>query len=590
MLGKFSSQPAKCPFCDTDLKRPAEVEPRRLGDFSYGQCPCGAVYVCDETGHNLGAALVEALGYACKDDWDLAWALMPEEDYHDEMIEHYDLQTHRVYPSGRTNDGRTARAVLVFIRLSRDLQEAQVYKSEHKASANTKQPPTTNAVTAKKYNKPKKRFNKKEIEALVKLGESDKLAIMAQYDSLVLRKIQRLLYSADDNIKWNAVMCLGKAAGSLVKSRPEVVGDLVRRLLYASNDSAAASWGALEAVGEIIRWTPDVFGSFVRHLLAMLRDPPSRPAVLWAAGRIGTVHPELIKSSAFFAIFDCLNDPDPQTRGHAVWALGQIKAKEAQNSINKLLNDEETLDIFDGELRSEVTIGDLAKEALKLIDDKDPVLSSDNNISSKSEDSTMTQEKNTNNEQSDNQQKELSADEIYKEADILKTKGMSMDAIEKYRQALALFEREGRDVEIANCCEKLADLHIMRGDFKGAIPIYQRAMAICEKKNDPISMLLLLEKVIDIYRHLDDTEKLLTYLFHALELCEKLGDATRAGMYLTGVGDIYQRQNRLDDALDAYRLALKLYQGMKSRERVEILQKGIKSLEEQLANTTDTQK
>ncbi len=571
MSSKFLAQVAKCPFCGNRIEQPKEMEPRRLGDFSYGSCMCGAVYVCDETGHNIGSAMIEALGFACKDDWDLAWALMPDEDYKDAQIEKYDLQTNMIYPSGKTSDGRFVRGVLVFIRLNDDILEAQGQRfiPEHSV-------PKVTSKTSSRSKEIKRRFKKSEVEKLVRECNTEKLCEMALQDSLVLRKIQRLLYSADETIRWNAILCLGKSAGALVKLKPEVVGDLVRRLLYAANDSAAASWGALEAVGEIIRWSADVFGSFVRHMLAMLRDPQLRPSVLWSAGRIGQRHPELIKNSAFFAIFDCLQDQDPQVRGYAIWTLGNIKAKEAKNSINRLTNDTNKIKIFDGQKNIETTVGNLAKEALKKIED----LYKENSMESQKNNQKLTKKDN-----SDEQTKQdplAMAYQLYREADLAKTRGMSLEAMDKYKEALPIFEYYKKEVEIANCCEKLADVLLMRGDFKGALPLYQRAMAICEKKNDSISLLILIEKVIDIYRHFKDQEKLLTYLFRALELCEQLKEASRAGLYLTTIGDIYQKQGRLDDALDAYKVALKLYKGMKSRERVEILQKGIAEIEAQL--------
>ncbi len=568
MASKFLAQAAKCPFCGNRIERPKEMEPRRLGDFSYGTCMCGAVYVCDETGHNIGSAMIEALGFACKDDWDLAWALMPDEDYQDAQVEKYDIQTNMIYPSGKTSDGRFVRGVLVFIRLNDDILEAQGQNFIYK--------PSTTLENSQKQtaNITKKRFKKSEVEKLVKECNTEKLCEMVLQDSLVLRKIQRLLYSADEKLRWNAVLCLGKSAGALVKLRPEVVGDLVRRLLYAANDSAAASWGALEAVGEIIRCSADVFGSFVRHMLAMLRDPQLRPAVLWSAGRIGQRHPELIKSSAFFAIFDCLNDKDPKVRGYAVWALGNLKAKEARNSINRLTTDINKITIFDGQKNIETTIADIAKEALEKIEKA---------YKEKSMESSKDNQNKHQEQQAQTKQDPLAvAYQLYREADLAKARGMSLEALDKYKEALPVFEYYKKEVEIANCCEKLADVLLMRGDFKGALPLYQRAMAICEKKHDSISLLILIEKVIDIYRHFKDQEKLLTYLFKALELCEQLKDASRAGLYLTTIGDIYQKQGRLDDALDAYRVALKLYKGMKSRERVEILQKGIAELEAQL--------
>jgi len=173
------------------------------------------------------------------------------------------------------------------------------------------------------------------------------------------------------------------------------------------------------------------------------------------------------------------------------------------------------------------------------------------------------------------------AEALYREAKIMSVQGRSLDALEKFEEALEIYEAAGgKDVEVANICEQTGDLRTMRGNFKGAIPAYQRALAICEKKHDPVSTVLLAEKIIDLYRQLEDLDKILPYYFRALELVEKLQDAGRAGLYLTGIGDIYQKRNELDKALDAYRTAHRIYQSTASRERAEILEKGIKVIEE----------
>jgi len=178
--------------------------------------------------------------------------------------------------------------------------------------------------------------------------------------------------------------------------------------------------------------------------------------------------------------------------------------------------------------------------------------------------------------------KEISRAEVmYREAKIMSVQGGSLDAIEKFEEALEIFEAaDGKDVEVANICEQIGDLRTMRGNFKGAIPVYQRGLAICEKKNDPVSTVLLAEKIIDLYRQLGDLDKAFPYYFRALELVEKLEDIGKVGLYLTGIGDIYQKKGDMEKALDAYKTAHGIYQETAYRERAEILEKGISAIEE----------
>ncbi len=563
-----------CPFCSQRLPRPRQVEPARLGNFDFGVCDCGAVFVHDVTGHNLGAAMVEALGFACDEDYDLAWSLMPGEDYQDALIEGYDYDRHAVFPKGYDPEGKKIRGALSFIRLNDDLKELRLpgvkarFESGTQAGIKGGGPEKTSSDVAGL----RKRYSKREVESRVREGDVEMLARMAMADKLVLRKIQRLLYSADIESRWRAVLSLGQVASRISNNEPSVVGDLLRRLLYSANDSAAANWGAIESVGEIIRNRPSLYGSFVRHILGLLGDAPSRPAILWAIGRIGELHPKLVRNSSFFVLFDFLDSDDPAIRGHAAWALGRIRAKEAKNVIARMAEDHEEFDLFDGSSLITTTVGDAAREALTLMDNKQ-------DGSAKSHVKTSLQEA------SRHEPPEiLQARHMYQEADILKNRGQSLDALARFEEVLSVFDSAGYDVEVANICEKMGDLHVMRGNMKAALSPYQRTLAVCEKKNDPVSTVIMLEKVIDIYRHLGQYDKALPYYFRALELVEHLGDAKRSAMFLSGIGDVYERQGRVADAIDAYKLAEKLFRGMGARQRADILKDGIALLEKRLVS------
>jgi hypothetical protein len=365
--GKIAYKP-RCPFCDSPIDRPRKVEPRRLGDFDCGACGCGAVYVHDVTGHNLGAAWVEAIGFACNDDWDLAWSLTPGEDYQDAFIENYDIESHLVQPIGRTKDDRVVRAALVFIRMSKDVREVTHEGVREKLELLSEPRIPAEERDKAYFERRSRRYSKQQVKALVESVEVEKLRSMALEDPLVLRKIQRLLYSADEMLMWKAITTLGAVAGALATERPTLVGDLVRRLLLASGDSAATNWGSIETIGEIIRAQPKIYGSFVRHILGFINDPPSCPAILWAIGRIGELHPQVVRSNAFFALFGLLNNSEPKIRGHAVWAFGRMKAKEALKAIQGMMNDTEELRLFDGQSIRYTTISELASEAVERIE------------------------------------------------------------------------------------------------------------------------------------------------------------------------------------------------------------------------------
>jgi hypothetical protein len=351
--GPFA-EPPKCPFCGQLVDRPRELKTRSLAEFPLGSCECGAVYACDVTGHNLGGAMINALVFACNGDWDLAWSLLPEEDYVDARIEHYDDVSHRVVPRGSI-EGRRAWGVLFFIKLHTDIQEVTQEGVEAKlAQATPMEPQKTRRSKA---------FSKKEVQRLVRENMVQEVIDMARQDTRVIMVLRRLLYSVDDQIRWRAVEVLGMVAAKIADINPGSISDLLKRLLYSSSDSAASSWGSLEATGEIISKRPDVFGGFTPPLLSFLNDETSRIGVIWAMGRIGEKKPDLVRRGIPH-LLAFLNDSEPSVRGHAAWALGKMGRAEMKEELQKLQNDEHVISIYQDEKIEKKTVGQIAREAL----------------------------------------------------------------------------------------------------------------------------------------------------------------------------------------------------------------------------------
>ncbi|MCX5718448.1 MAG: hypothetical protein NT055_00530 [Nitrospirae bacterium] len=87
------SEEAKCPFCGKMMDVPHKIRTRLGSDIVGGRCECEAVYVFDQSRHNLGEAYVDALNYACEGKCDNPWELIPGQDYQ-EITMYYDRRTH----------------------------------------------------------------------------------------------------------------------------------------------------------------------------------------------------------------------------------------------------------------------------------------------------------------------------------------------------------------------------------------------------------------------------------------------------------------------------------------------------------------
>jgi len=356
-FGREPVQRAKCPFCGLPVEKPKELTTRKPGEMPVGICSCGAVYACDETGHNLGAALIEALLFGCNMDWDLAWGLVADEDYQQEIVENYDFHTHLVIPSG-TYEGRKTSGALYFVRLHQEVLEVTAQGARNRLES----APAKGSET-KREKAPEKRMNKKEVEEKVKNYEIDPILNAVREDKKIIRYLQRLLYSGDSLLRQRAAEILGAACAVLGDRDSGMVSKLLQSLFYSLTDTAAYPLGAFEAIGEIIAQRPDLFGGYTSQLYQFLGDKSRRIDVLKALGRISkTQGPFIRKHTLYFFAF--LEDQDPSVRGYTVWLLGNLGAHEARKDVEKQLHESHEIEIYEtGEIRK-MPVGEIAREAL----------------------------------------------------------------------------------------------------------------------------------------------------------------------------------------------------------------------------------
>ena len=174
-----------------------------------------------------------------------------------------------------------------------------------------------------------------------------------------------LTYDQDHTLSWRAVEVLGLAASRIAEDDPEYVRVHLRRLVWLLNDeSGGIGWRAPEAIGEIIRHHPDLFKNFIPILVNLMDTEPEdavrfRAGWLWAIGRLAEVRLR-DAHSALPWIIPCLDDPDPQVRGLAVWCLGKIAYLPADRLVT-LQSDQEQVELYISPSTEAIRIGELAK-------------------------------------------------------------------------------------------------------------------------------------------------------------------------------------------------------------------------------------
>lgn len=369
--GQYNVKPW-CPFCGADVGRTRDAVQRKMTEFPVGRCDCGAVYVSDVTGHNIGAAMVECLVYACGDDWDLAWEMTPEDDYLTGLVERYDEVTHQVVPS-KELDGRAVRGVLYFVRLNRDAAEiAARIGAKHETAAGV--PADKSEAVAAPFMEPgrdpkrrKKRADKQLIKELAIAGDIDALVEYCFDDRRTLRYLQRLLYEPDETARYWTAWVIGQVCARLSSREPGPVADLMHRLFDACSDSAATSWGMIEAIGSIIAARPDIYGAFTRHLLNYMREESTQVQVLWALGEIARTRPDLIRKTPFYSTFHFLGHEKAEIRGLMARLMGRIRATEAAFQVMGLQNDQSAITIYEQGRPLKTSVARLATEAMEMI-------------------------------------------------------------------------------------------------------------------------------------------------------------------------------------------------------------------------------
>ena len=324
----------------------------------HGICTCGAVYACDVTGNNLGTAMVEALLFASQGDWDRAWDLLPGDDYADAQVRDYDLQTHLVVQGGNM-EGRRISGVLFFIRLHAAGREPIAPSPAPPSGSDAAGVPETPS-----RRRGRKAFGKRHVEAQVHNYRIPELVELAAGDKRIIRDLQRLLYAVDLQLRYRAADALGQVAARVSRDHPDTVIRLLQGLFTALTDTAASSWGYIDAIGEIIRNRPRQYGRYVARLTALSRDRTLLPEVLRALGRIARTQPDLIRP-ARSSILALLTDSDPEARGYAALLIDSLGAEGAEKELMALTEDPVMVRIYvEGNL-VERSVGEIASDALR---------------------------------------------------------------------------------------------------------------------------------------------------------------------------------------------------------------------------------
>lgn len=199
---------------------------------------------------------------------------------------------------------------------------------------------------------------KKRLRQLLQQQSTDEIADLARRKRRVLSTLVSLTFDRDPLIGWRAVEAMGVAAQRIADDDPDCVRDHLRRLRWLlSEESGSICWHAPEAMAEIVRRRPALLSDYVPIIVSLIHQMAEedlihfRPGILWAIGRLGPISENQL-DDVLPSVIACLDHPDPQVRGMAVWCLGQCNKAQLLAERGDLLADQAPVALYeDGHLK-----------------------------------------------------------------------------------------------------------------------------------------------------------------------------------------------------------------------------------------------
>lgn len=241
-------QGTTCLFCGRIILPPENLI-TEIGEVIYGKCDCGAIYVCDPTGHNQGEALLEAMLMVSPEG-------IENMDFgvNFQMKEHdYDWRTHQyLYGKNWLFSGK-----LFFIK------PLQSKENEEKSSQI-------------------KKISKKEFVELIKERNFKMLREVCKNNKNILGWLISLSYDKEDIISWKAIEAMGHVAEEYVKANYiEDLRNTIRKLLWSMTDeSGGIGWRAAELIAEIVYADPKLFADIIPILWSQREEKSFLESVL----------------------------------------------------------------------------------------------------------------------------------------------------------------------------------------------------------------------------------------------------------------------------------------------------------------------
>ena len=182
------------------------------------------------------------------------------------------------------------------------------------------------------------------------------------------------LCSTDEAIKWRAVTALGNVVSNLATSDRESARVVMRRFIWNLNDeSGGIGWGCPESMAEVMAQHEGLAEEYSHMLISYIQPEGNylehevlQRGVLWGVGRLAHARAEHTRKIGGY-LLAYMESGDPILRGLAAWAAGPSGSTETIPRLQELAEDASRLTLYRGGKFNDRTVGELAREALVLI-------------------------------------------------------------------------------------------------------------------------------------------------------------------------------------------------------------------------------
>ncbi len=208
------------------------------------------------------------------------------------------------------------------------------------------------------------------VRSLLQDGDLEAVAELATSRKQVLGSLIALTFDPDLQVVWRAIEAMGLVVAELESSEKAYLKEHMRRLYWLiTEESGAVFWRAPECMAECSYRAPRLFESHIPiafHLLETLEEEDLehfRPGALWAIGRLHTLARDHLPA-LLPLVEEALDRKDPQSRGLAVWCLGEVGEVGGLESRPALMDDRGVVHLYRDRNVMETTVGAIAREVL----------------------------------------------------------------------------------------------------------------------------------------------------------------------------------------------------------------------------------